>query len=265
MDEVQLLNLSTLSSATNHNGGAIHFGTDGRLYIAAGVNATPANAQSLTTTLGKLLRINADGSIPGISTPVNDTTYTALLQPAVATTVFADDFEAARGWTLTSGANTASTGSWQRGDPQPTSSNGTALQLGTCNGGSVNCFITGLSAGNSAGTNDIDGGRTSIQSPAIALPATGTLTLTFRYYLAHLNNATSADDFRVRVVGANGTPQTVFTRLGGASVLAAVWTTQSVDVSAFAGQTVRLRIEAADAGTASLVEAGVDDVVIRRQ
>ena len=62
--EVQILNLPNLSSATNHNGGAIHFGTDGRLYIAVGDNANSANAQSFTTTLGKVLRINADGSIP---------------------------------------------------------------------------------------------------------------------------------------------------------------------------------------------------------
>ena len=62
--EVQLLNLPNLSSATNHNGGAIHFGTDGKLYIAVGDNANSANAQSFTTTLGKVLRINADGSIP---------------------------------------------------------------------------------------------------------------------------------------------------------------------------------------------------------
>jgi aminopeptidase S len=106
---------------------------------------------------------------------------------------------------------------------------------------------------------------TSIQSPTIALPAGGSLTLTFRYYLAHLGNATSADLFRVRVVGANGTPQTVFTRAGSASIVTGVWTTRSVNVSAFAGQTVRLRIEAADLATPSLVEAGVDNVVIRRQ
>jgi hypothetical protein len=55
------------------------------------------------------------------------------------------------------------------------------------------------------------------------------------------------------------------TRAGSASILAGVWTTQSVNVSAFAGQTVRLRIEAGDSVTPSLVEAGVDNVVIRRQ
>jgi aminopeptidase S len=35
-------------------------------------------------------------------------------------------------------------------------------------------------------------------------------------------------------------------------------------VSAFAGQSVRVLVEAADASTASLVEAGVDDVKILR-
>jgi glucose/arabinose dehydrogenase len=62
--ETVILDLPTLSSATNHNGGAIHFGADGKLYIGVGENATPDNSQSLSTPLGKLLRINADGSIP---------------------------------------------------------------------------------------------------------------------------------------------------------------------------------------------------------
>ena len=52
-------------SATNHNGGAIHFGPDGKLYIAVGENAVPSNAQSLSNRHGKILRINSDGTIPG--------------------------------------------------------------------------------------------------------------------------------------------------------------------------------------------------------
>jgi glucose/arabinose dehydrogenase len=50
--------------ATNHNGGAIHFGPEGKLYVAVGDNAYGANAQSLSTVFGKMLRLNADGSIP---------------------------------------------------------------------------------------------------------------------------------------------------------------------------------------------------------
>ena len=62
--ELVLLNLDNLSSATNHNGGAIHFGPDGKLYIAVGENANPSNSQTLANVLGKILRINSDGTIP---------------------------------------------------------------------------------------------------------------------------------------------------------------------------------------------------------
>lgn len=61
--EVVLLELNNLS-ATNHNGGAIHFGRDGKLYAAVGENAVIANSQTLNNLLGKVLRINSDGSIP---------------------------------------------------------------------------------------------------------------------------------------------------------------------------------------------------------
>ncbi|HEU4933459.1 MAG TPA: PQQ-dependent sugar dehydrogenase [Pyrinomonadaceae bacterium] len=62
--ETIILELDNLSSAQNHNGGAIHFGPDGKLYVAVGENATPSNAQTLANRLGKVLRINSDGSIP---------------------------------------------------------------------------------------------------------------------------------------------------------------------------------------------------------
>ena len=62
--ELPILDLDPLSDATNHNGGAIHFGTDGMLYVAVGENANPANAQTLSNRLGKMLRIRPDGSIP---------------------------------------------------------------------------------------------------------------------------------------------------------------------------------------------------------
>jgi len=51
-------------TATNHNGGNIHFGPDGKLYISIGENANPANSQDVTVKNGKMHRINADGSIP---------------------------------------------------------------------------------------------------------------------------------------------------------------------------------------------------------
>jgi glucose/arabinose dehydrogenase len=411
--ELPILNLPTLG-ATNHNGGAIHFGSDGKLYVAVGENAVPANAQSLNTPLGKLLRINTNGSIPtdnpfysqttgvnraiwalglrnpytfavdpvinrmhlndvgqssweevnlgvrganygwpqtegmepaGVSgvrypihayqnagsscaivgaafyrpqifrfptsydgryffgdycggyirtlRPPNYSSSTAFatgisslvdiqthqdgslyylaagsgelfrVQSTTSSIVFQDNFGSARGWTLTGGANSATTGRWQRGNPEPTTNAGTPLQLGSCQG-SANCLITGLAAGASNGANDVDGGQTSIESPAIALPAGRPLTLSFGQYFAHNAAANSADFFRVRVVGENGVVQTVWARSGTASNVAGVWATRTASLDAWAGQTIQLRIDAADAvdGGGSLIEAGVDNVAI---
>jgi glucose/arabinose dehydrogenase len=51
-------------TAQNHMSGAIHFGNDGKLYIASGNSAKSEFSLSMTSTLGKILRINSDGSIP---------------------------------------------------------------------------------------------------------------------------------------------------------------------------------------------------------
>lgn len=59
-----ILRLNRLSDKQNHNGGALHFGKDGKLYVAVGENANAKNAQSFKNLLGKMLRINKDGSIP---------------------------------------------------------------------------------------------------------------------------------------------------------------------------------------------------------
>src|SRR5207247_1828524 len=58
VSEVVLLDFDNLSSATNHNGGALHFGVDGKLYAAHGDNATGSNAQTLNNLLGKVIRMN---------------------------------------------------------------------------------------------------------------------------------------------------------------------------------------------------------------
>jgi uncharacterized repeat protein (TIGR03806 family) len=52
------------SQAGGHQGGAIHFGKDGKLYVGIGEHTNSDAAQRLDSLQGKLLRLNADGSIP---------------------------------------------------------------------------------------------------------------------------------------------------------------------------------------------------------
>ena len=66
--ELALVELPNLSAATNHNGGGMHFGSDGKLYVGVGENANAAQAQDLSSPFGKLLRLNADGSNGAIPT-----------------------------------------------------------------------------------------------------------------------------------------------------------------------------------------------------
>jgi len=59
-----ILRMPPLSGATNHNGGVIAFGPDGKLYVVVGENANPSLSQDPTSPLGKVLRMNPDGSAP---------------------------------------------------------------------------------------------------------------------------------------------------------------------------------------------------------
>jgi glucose/arabinose dehydrogenase len=59
-----ILPLPPLSGATNHNGGVIAFGPDKKLYAVVGENANIALAQDPMSPMGKVLRMNTDGSAP---------------------------------------------------------------------------------------------------------------------------------------------------------------------------------------------------------
>ena len=208
------------------------------------------------------VRFSAIGYSPVVSSVTVTATSATVrdIQMSPEVVVFSDDFETNRGWTTNpNGTDTATTGHWERGDPETTNSAGTK-QLGTPVSG-INDLVTGRLAGASASSFDIDNGSTSIQSPAIVLPSGGNLTLTFSYYLAHTSTSSIADYLRVTIVGA--TSAVVLQELGAANNDDAVWSVASVNLNAFAGQTIRIRVDAADSA-ASIVEAAIDDVKVTR-
>ncbi len=57
-----------------HQGGAIHFGPDGKLYIGLGEQTAGIPAQRMDALQGKILRLNPDGSIPADNPFIKETT-----------------------------------------------------------------------------------------------------------------------------------------------------------------------------------------------
>lgn len=180
-----------------------------------------------------------------------DCPYRAIGGAAQYCGPYFDDLEIARGWTVNAGGtDTATDGAWERGVPVAD-----ARQLGTAISGQ-SVLATGLRAGH-----DVDGGTTTVRSPAIHLP-TDASSLHLRYWVGLGADATAADQFAVRLVGGDGTPLATPLTVGGDGT-SHVPHWQSLDYvipPALAGQDVAVELTATDAEADSTVEAGVDQV-----
>ncbi|RSN28890.1 metallophosphoesterase [Amycolatopsis sp. WAC 04169] len=224
--------------------------------------APPANGTAtatLTLTASDTASGSASATVTGTSGSTTQTAKVTVSVGAAGGEAFADDFETDKGWRLNAaGADTATAGKWERGDPEQTTStySNQIKQRGDTTSG-TNCLVTGRLAGSEYGVNDLDGGASSMASPAFTVPAGAKLS--FSYTFAHGDNATSADYLRIRVLDGT-TPTTVFEKTGSATEVAGVWQNGTADLSSFAGRSVRLLVEAADASTASLWESAVDDI-----
>ncbi len=222
----------------------------------------PANGTAtatLTLTASDTASGSASATVTGTSGSTTQTAKVTVSVGAAGGEAFADDFETDKGWRLNAaGADTATAGKWERGDPEQTTStySNQIKQRGDTTTG-ANCLVTGRLAGSEYGVNDLDGGASSMASPTFTVPAGGKLS--FSYTFAHGDNATSADYLRIRVLDGT-TPTTVFEKTGSATEVAGVWQNGTADLSSFAGRSVRLLVEAADASTASLWESAVDDI-----
>ncbi len=247
------INLSWTDNASDEDGFEVQRKTGSGSFATVatlGANVTAYSDTGLApgTTYDYRVRATKGSLVSGWS---NEDSATTLTGP-----VFEDDFETDKGWTSAGG--TATTGQFERANPDSTSYSGVTYQLDAASASYD--LVTGASAGSSVGDYDIDGGDTRFRSPDIALPDQSGLTLSFSYYLAHYSNASSDDYLTVKVVG--NTTQTVLDVRGSASIKGGAWQSASVNLDAFAGQTIYLLVEAADAGSGSLVEAGLDDVLI---
>jgi trimeric autotransporter adhesin len=227
--------------------------------LSPSVVILPPNGQAASTLVVNTAATAATGLYPfNVTGTGGGLTRSAALTLNLTRTVYFDNFESAGGWAANpSGTDTATRGRWERGVPVQYTAGGIVIQNGTTPS-PVNDLVTQASTSGSNG--DIDNGTTSIQSPPIALPS-GVLTLSFAHYFSHRNDSSADDFFRAAIVGPSGTV-VVFEELGTAQNDPAVFVTRVIDLTAFAGQTIRILFSARDGATDNLLEAAVDDVKI---
>ena len=99
-------------------------------------------------------------------------------------------------------------------------------------------------------------------SPPIGLTGGANFGLSFKYRFGHSRTSSRADYLRVRVIG--NVTRTVFIVRGERRRRGATWEEAALSLSRFAGQTVRIQVEAVDRSRKSALKAAVDGVHVTR-
>lgn len=206
----------------------------------------------LRTTSGSLVRLPCNGTY----TPRSGDVFN----------VYSTDFAVNTGWTV--GPNTATAGLWELAAPIGTASAPGADHTGP--GGK--CFVTGQGVvGGALGAADVDGGSTLLVSPVMNMAGTQDAEISYwRWYSTGAGGAPYADTFLVQASINGGSTWVTAETVGPGSVTNANvnpgWRKASFKLSTLGlapTANVRVRFNAQDTGTGSVVEAGLDDFSAR--
>jgi len=173
-----------------------------------------------------------------------------------------DPFETASGWTVGAPGDDATTGIWNRMNPQ-----GTAAQPEDDHtvAGTI-CWVTDGFAGSGLGDRDVDNGKTTLVSPSFDLSAASDATVSYWRWYSNDTGATPGTDIFVVELSndAGATWQTVEIVGPTGPEASGSWHFHSFLLSDIAAPSsdVRVRFVASDEGAGSLVEAAVDDFKI---
>ncbi|MBW7904369.1 MAG: M14 family metallocarboxypeptidase [Phycisphaerae bacterium] len=198
-----------------------------------------------------------DGNVYTSPADAPNTVYSAPARKLV--TLVDHDMETNQGWTVGAPDDNATSGIWERANPQ-----GTVAQPEddhTPDPG-VLCYVTGAAAGQQPGSNDVDGGKTTLFSPVFNLSAYPDAVVSYwRWYSNSAGAAPNTDIFLVDITN-NGTTWVNAETVGPAGPETnGGWFYHEFRVSDVVTPTatVRLRFIAQDLGQGSLVEAALDD------
>ncbi|MEM9382453.1 MAG: choice-of-anchor B family protein [Planctomycetota bacterium] len=171
-----------------------------------------------------------------------------------------DDMESTAGWVGGAPGDTATSGQWERGNP-----NGTDAQPEDDNTPTgTQCWFTGQAApGANVGNNDVDDGITTLFSPTLDMASLQDPVVSyFRWYSNDEGNSPNADVFDIDISNDGGATWTRLERVGPSGPgTSGGWIEASFRVRDFVPPTAQMQVRfiASDLGTGSIVEAAIDD------
>lgn len=170
-----------------------------------------------------------------------------------------NEMEVDEGWTVGAPGDSATTGVWNRMNPQATDAQpeDDTTQNGT------QCWVTDGFAGASLGANDVDDGATTLLSPIVDLSTAIDPVVSYnRWYSNDQGGSPNADVFVIDISNDGGTTWTNVETVGPSGPgTSGGWTPTSfrpADILPLTGQ-MRMRFVASDEGNGSIVEAAIDD------
>ena len=215
-----------------------------------------------TTVDWYLAADSTSGQTYSTPTTAPTTVYTSVFGYG-ETLIASLDMETNAGWTGGIPGDTASTGVWERGNP-----NGTAAQPEDdhTNPG-TSCWFTGQgSVGGSLGANDVDGGYTTLRSSNFDVSTLSDPKISFwLWYSNTTGGSPGADTFRVALSNNGGVSWVTALTVGPSGAgTSGGWEKYSLRMGDHLTITNQLRVRfvAEDAGSGSIVEAAVDDFTI---